>query len=224
MALIECNSCGHSVSEYASECPNCHHPLGVKGILTGVWGKIFLLSCALLLINRICNSVRAFILMAGCYTYDTSLGTPLLEMLDTLDSMALLWTILMQFYNIGLLGFVYVVGKSFKEKKTQTIVFCLIGAAFILREIVFVADLSFDIKILRILIYIMQTIAFGFMMGQIRQKYKWCFALLVVGTLCSSLRRLLLPLGLIGLSYIIMFVECVVGIVAYVSLLYHLYK
>lgn len=105
MALLKCKNCGHLISPKAETCPNCHHSYTIKG-LNGIWNKIFLLSCILVIFGRIVNEIHSVLWV----DYD-----PLIYIKANLE-----YLISRLVYNIGMFLVIYVIAKTFKTRNIQS--------------------------------------------------------------------------------------------------------
>ncbi|MBQ9676514.1 MAG: hypothetical protein IJV44_00055 [Prevotella sp.] len=170
MALTTCSYCGHSISKNALECPICHHSFELKGALIGIWGKVFLFSCILILVNLICNG-SLFVLIHITKKYDSAIK---------LMSIA---PIVIPIYYIGLIGISYVIGKTFKAETKQKIIVGLLCVAFVIREFLFL-EKDIDTSFFRIIGLIILATAFLIMSWQVQKELRVCLGLLLIASLC----------------------------------------
>ena len=180
MALLKCKNCGYLISPKAEACPNCHHSYSIKG-LNGTWRMIFLLSCILVIFGAISIPI------------DTNISNIYRDRDTTrVDDVLFLTSVA---YNIGLFFVVYVIGKTFKTRKTQISVIALWSASFVIFVIRRVLDAVYtylnDIPMslylllpmllhgLYITLTVMRVIAFLMMTRQIQKQMKGCIYMLL---------------------------------------------
>ncbi len=184
MALIICKKCGHTVSDKATECPSCGSPIrnhcrSIQDVLSGKWGKYFLLSSILLLANAIA-------------------GIVLNRLSSQIDEHAWLFLspMLIVVYYVATISINYVLGMTCKSRSKQVSAVSMCILAFIFRIVVFIVlanGIINELLILRPLIYLLLFTSFLIVVFSLRGMVKYAVLLLLVTYLLDEV-QLFLPL------------------------------
>ena len=157
--------------------------LTFKEALNGIWHKLFVTSCILLLFVEVYG---LFVNLLLPFVIDKTESFPLILREGIIN------VIVSAISNIALICIVYVISKTVRKKGIQAISVILCCMAFVIVEIkTAVQPLNEKMTVLlNIVVLLLRIVAFLIMLGQLRGTLVWCIILLLILTLLALINNI----------------------------------